>query len=135
MRIAVDTNIIISAGLFPDSGVGKALGHIAQKHNLILCQYTLEELEDVFDKKFINRKKYLNDFVKDLKYELIDIKITDYKKYPQVRDRDDILLLAAAIEADADIFMTGDKDFDEIKISKPKIIKPRDYIEEYMNKE
>jgi predicted nucleic acid-binding protein len=40
-----------------------------------------------------------------------------------------------AVDTDADIFMTSDKDFDEIKISKPKIIKPRDYIEKYMNKE
>jgi predicted nucleic acid-binding protein len=60
----------------------------------------------------------------------------DYKKYPQVRDKDDIPLLASAIEAEAeaeaDIFITGDKDFDEIKITKPRIMKPRNYIEEYM---
>jgi putative PIN family toxin of toxin-antitoxin system len=36
----------------------------------------------------------------------------DYGKYPQIRDKDDILLLASAIETNADIFITGDKDFD-----------------------
>jgi predicted nucleic acid-binding protein len=56
----------------------------------------------------------------------------DYGKYPQIRDKDDILLLASAIETNADIFITGDKDFDEIKIIKPKIMKPREYIDEYM---
>jgi predicted nucleic acid-binding protein len=80
----------------------------------------------------MNRIEYLNEFVRDLNYELINIKIMDYKKYPQIRDRDDIQLLAAAIETEADIFVTGDKDFDEIVITKPKIMKPRNYIEEYM---
>ena len=41
-------------------------------------------------------------------------------------------LLAGAIETDADLLITGDKDFDEIKIESPKIIKPREYIEKYM---
>jgi putative PIN family toxin of toxin-antitoxin system len=132
MRILVDTNIIISAGLFPESLVGKALKHIIKNHNLILCQYTLDELQDVFLRKFLNRIDYLNEFVRNLKYELINIKITDYKKYPQIRDKDDIPLLASAIETNADVFITGDKDFDDIKITKPKIMKPKDYIEEYM---
>jgi putative PIN family toxin of toxin-antitoxin system len=132
MRILVDTNIIISAGLFPDSYVGKALKHILKSHNLILCQYTLDELRDVFQRKFSDRMDYLNEFVGDLKYELVNTKITDYEKYPQIRDKNDILLLASAIETDADIFITGDKDFDDIKIAKPKIMKPRNYIEEYM---
>jgi putative PIN family toxin of toxin-antitoxin system len=132
MRILVDTNIIISAGLFPESDVGKVLKHIIKNHNLILCQYTLDELKEVFQRKFLNRIDYLNEFVRDLKYELIDIKITAYRKYPQVRDKDDIPLLASAIETDVDIFITGDKDFDDIKIIRPKIMKPKDYIEEYM---
>jgi putative PIN family toxin of toxin-antitoxin system len=132
MRILVDTNIIISAGLFPESYVGKVLKHIVQNHNLILCQYVLDELEDVFQRKFANRIEYLNKFVRDLKYELINVKIMDYEKYPQIRDKNDIELLASTIETDADIFLTGDKDFDEIRITKPKIMKPRNYIEEYM---
>jgi predicted nucleic acid-binding protein len=92
----------------------------------------LDELKDVFQRKILNRIDYLNEFVRDLNYELINIKITDYKKYPQIRDKDDIPLLASAIEADADVFITGDKDFDDIKIARPKIMKPKDYIEEYM---
>jgi putative PIN family toxin of toxin-antitoxin system len=133
MRILVDANIIISAGLFPDSYVGKVLEHIMQNHNLVLCQYTLDELKDVFKRKFKDRIEYLNKFVRELKYELINTKIHDYKKYPQIRDKDDMPLLASAIESNADIFITGDKDFDTIKIKKPKIMKPRNYIEKYMN--
>jgi predicted nucleic acid-binding protein len=40
--------------------------------------------------------------------------------------------LAFAIEANIDVLITGDKDFDEIRIQKPKIMKARNYIDEYM---
>jgi predicted nucleic acid-binding protein len=41
--------------------------------------------------------------------------------------------LSAAIESNADIFITGDKDFDEINIDKPIIMKPRKFADEYMS--
>ena len=80
MRIMVDTNIIISAGLFPESDIGKVLAYIAENHKLVLCKYTLNELKSVFKRKFPDRIECLNSFVKNLKYECIDLKISDNKK-------------------------------------------------------
>jgi len=134
MRIIVDANIIISAGLFPESNVGKALAHIVKNHKLFLCQYTLDELKNVFKRKFPQRIGYFNKFIENLKYELINIDIKEYKKYPQLRDVDDVPLLAYAIESKTDLLITGDKDFDNIDIKAPKIMKPIEYIEKYMNK-
>ena len=37
-----------------------------------------------------------------------------------------------AIEAKVDILITGDKDFDDLNLEKPKILKPRKYIDEYI---
>ena len=133
MRIMVDSNIIISAALFPESSIGKILSHIAKNHKLVLCQHILDELSNVFKKKFPKREKYLNGFIKKLKYELVNINIKDLKNYPQIRDKHDIPVLANAIEAKANILITGDKDFEEIEIETPKIIKPVKYIQEYMN--
>jgi putative PIN family toxin of toxin-antitoxin system len=128
----VDANIIISAGLFPESTVGKVLAHVVKNHDLVICQYTLNELKNVFKNKFPERIEYLNKFIKKLKYELIDIEIKHYENYPKIRDNDDMPLLACAIETKVDILITGDKDFDEVMIEIPKIMKPREYIEEYM---
>jgi len=133
MRVIVDANIIISAGLFPESNVGKALAHIVKNHKLVLCQYTLNELKNVFKKKFPKRIEYFNKFIKELKYELIDMDIKEYTKYPQLRDVDDMPLLAHAIEAKTDVLITGDKDFDNVKIKTPKVMKPMEYIGKYMN--
>ena len=132
MRILLDTNVIISAGLFPKSTIAEALSHIMKNHKLVICQFTLNELSGVFKKKLPERKKYLNEFIEKLKYELIDIDIKDCKKYPQIRDIKDIPILANAIEAKVDLLVTGDKDFDEIVIKTPIIIKPSKYIQEYM---
>ena len=128
----VDANIIISAGLFPESNVGKVLTHVVKNHELVLCQHTLNELKAVFRNKFPERIEYLNKFVRKLKYELVDMKIIDYENYPKIRDNDDMPLLACAVETKVNILITGDKDFDEIMIKTPKIMKPREYIEVYM---
>jgi len=132
MRTMVDANIIISAGLFPKSIVGKVLAHVVKNHELVLCQYTLNELEDVFKNKFTKRMEYLRKFVRRLKYELVNVEIINYKKYPNIRDIDDLPVLANAIESKVDVLITGDKDFDDVIIDIPKIMKPREYIEKYM---
>jgi putative PIN family toxin of toxin-antitoxin system len=130
----VDANILISASLFPNSLVGSVFAHILKNHELVLCNYTLEEIKNVFQKKFPDRNKHLNRLIKNLKYEHIKYEIYNFEKYPQIRDIKDTPLLVYAIESKVNILLTGDKDFDEINIENLKIINPRKYIEEYMNK-
>ena len=129
----VDTNIIISASLFPETVVGMVFTHILKNNQLVLSQYTLDELKKVFQKKFPKRIEFLNIFLEKLKYEHVDIKIKDPKNYPQIRDIKDTPLLAHAIESKVHILVTGDKDFKEIIVKDLKIINPRKYIEEYVN--
>jgi len=132
MRILLDTNVIISAAMFPKSLIGEVIAHITKNHKLVICQFTLNELSNVFEKKLPERKKYLDEFIGKLKYELINMDITDFKKYPKIRDSNDMPILANAIEAKVDLLVTGDKDFDEIVIKNPIIMKPAKYIQEYM---
>jgi len=133
MRIMVDANIIISAALFPNSIVGNVLSHIVNNHELVICKYTLEEIDDVFKRKFPNRIKHLNKFIKNLKYELVKYKISDFNKYPKIRDIKDTPILGYGIDSKVNILLTGDKDFDEILIENVKIMNPRKFIEEYMD--
>ena len=133
MRIMVDSNIIISAALFPNSIVGSVFTHIIKNHKLVICEYTLGEIESVFKRKFPDRIKYLKIFIKKLKYELVKIKITDFNKYPKIRDINDTPILGYGIESKVNILLTGDKDFEEICLENFKIMNPRKYIEEYMD--
>jgi putative PIN family toxin of toxin-antitoxin system len=135
MKLMVDANVIVSSILFPKSIVAKAFSHMIDNNILVISQYTLDEIDDVFKEKFPHRIDDMKRFMKRISYELFILNKIDKKKYPCIRDIDDLPVLANAIEANIDIFITGDHDFDEINIENPKIIKPRKYIDEYMEKE
>ena len=52
MRVFVDTNVVISAMLFPNGKVAKVFSHLLEKHTVIISSYTKEECKEVFEKKF-----------------------------------------------------------------------------------
>lgn len=127
----VDANIIISTILFPQSIISETVKHIISYDTLVLCQYTIDEINEVFRKKFPHRINEMKIFMEKLPYKLFSLsKIVD-RKYPKIRDIDDLPVLANAIEANVDILITGDKDFDDVIIKKPRILKPREYLDGY----
>lgn len=69
MRVFVDTNIIISAILFPNGKVAQVFSHLLEKHTLIISSYTKEECEEVFEKKFPSKKEVLDIFFDDIGFE------------------------------------------------------------------
>jgi len=128
----VDANIIVSAILFPKSVIANVLIHLTDNYSLVLSKYTIFEVEDVFNEKFPHRIVEMKEFLQEIPYELFTLNKIKNKKYPNIRDIDDLPVLANAIESKVDLLITGDKDFDEIIIETPKIMKPREYIEKYM---
>jgi putative PIN family toxin of toxin-antitoxin system len=128
----VDANIIISAILFPNSIVAKAFNHLIENYNLVLSKYTIYEIEDVFNEKFSHRIMEMKEFMQKAPFELFENKKTENRNYPNIRDINDLPVLINAIDSKVDLLITGDKDFDDVAIKKPKIIKPRKYIDEYM---
>jgi putative PIN family toxin of toxin-antitoxin system len=130
MRIFVDTNVIISAILFPQGKVASVFSYIIESHDLIISSYTIKECETVFDRKFPTKRSFLDSFFNDINYELFETpKKINPKKYPDIRDVNDLPILVSAILSDADILITGDKDFEDIKIEKPLIFTPNQYFE------
>ena len=130
MRIMVDTNILVSAAFFPDGRAALALSLAMREHTLIVCDYVLEELQSVFVRKFPYKTESLGEFLSKLTYEPCDTPGVN-RNTPDMRDEDDRPILQAAIEADADAILTGDKDFHALKfdIVHPKIISPSDFLQ------
>ena len=71
MRIMTDTNIIISAFLFPNSLIRKLLEKIVVQDQLVLCSYIIEELYAVFKRKFPEEIDSLDFFLSELVFELV----------------------------------------------------------------
>ena len=63
-----------------------------------------------------------------LTLELVPIPTETDASEAQIRDLDDRPILRAAIEARADILLTGDKDFLESGVEHPRIMTPAEFL-------
>lgn len=126
MRILVDTNILISAILFPDSKVAKTLLYVTEHHEMVLCERNIYELETVLKRKKPDKLPDAKVLLAELSYELVPV--TDHSEI-LIRDMKDQPILNAAIYADVDIILTGDKDFLCLDIEKPKCMSVAVFLE------
>ena len=131
MRVLIDTNVLISAALnangIPYLAYKKAASY--PNHGLI-CEQNVDELKRIFNKKFPSRLTALDKFlsVALLTLELVTIPSDAYDTETQIRDVKDRTILRAAIEARADVLLTGDKDFLESGLEKPAIMTPAEFL-------
>lgn len=131
MRVMLDTNILISAFIFKSKIMNELIYKLSKNHEIIICSYTIEELKELVDKKFKVNKKILEEFLKDFPFTLVNSPYHIDNKLFEIRDDDDYIILHTAILENVDIFITGDKDFDNISIEKPKIMNATEFLEKY----
>ena len=73
MKILVDTNILISAILYPRSKPAEAFVYIAENHEMVLCSQNLAELREVLNEKAPQALPDAELLLKELPYELIPV--------------------------------------------------------------
>ena len=132
MRVMPDTNILISAGLFPSSHLAKTLMDIADVHTLVISTRIIAEMQRVVDMKFPQKKMVLDKFLCNLSFEVAYTPSEIDKSYPTIRDEKDYPILASALIADVDVFITGDKDFSALVIERPEILTITEFERVYM---
>lgn len=131
MRVLIDTNVLISAALsangVPYQAYVKAVTY--PNHGMI-CEQNVDEMKRIFNKKFPNRLVALDRFlsVALLTMELVPIPTDEDIAELQIRDVKDRPILRAAIEAGADVLLTGDKDFLESGVERPVIMTPTEFV-------
>ena len=126
MRVLIDTNILFSALLFPGSKPAKALYHVAENHEIVLCDQNIQEFREILTRK---APRFLPDaevFIAELPFELIPAVAHEEKL---IRDTKDQPILNAAILSDVDLILTGDKDFLSLNMGRPKCLTASDYLE------
>jgi predicted nucleic acid-binding protein len=57
MRVMLDTNIIISAALFPNSKLSKRTLELSDTHELVICDKVIAELREVITRKFPDKNQ------------------------------------------------------------------------------
>jgi len=123
VRVFTDANVLVSS--FSFEGVTRRLvALLVESHEIIVSPQVIEEFRRVSTEKIgVDPQKidaFLQEFIKT-----VEVIMPPYEERLDVRDPNDIDILAAAIKANADVLVSGDKDLLEFKESPIPVMKPR----------
>ena len=128
----LDTNVLISALLFPGAKMDAMMNSIFTQHQFVLSSYVVDELKSVVRRKFPKKESTIEKLLMTMSFEYVYtpseieiglFNIRDIKEYPVVY---------TAIIEDVDMLITGDKDFADIDIEKPEIMNPTEFMERFL---
>ena len=125
MKVMVDTNVIMSALFFPASVPAKALFLAARNYELILCDHIMEEIFDSVSRKRPDLLADADVLLAQLSYETITAPREPSKL---ISDPKDAPILNAAIIANVDIIISGDKHFRDLDLEFPKVLTPKQFL-------
>lgn len=132
MRVMLDTNIFISMIFFPSAQTRELARRLTESHQIVVCDYVIEELRLVTERKFLAKRKFLDRFFVELPFELVYTpKELDLNEFPEMRDVKDSPILATAIMEGIDVFLTGEKDFLVLDVEIPEILTMKEFLEQY----
>lgn len=132
MRVMLDTNILVSMVFFPSNQTRELAERLTNWHQIIICDYVIEELRLVTSRKFPKKRNFLDQFFRELPFELTYTpEMLDTGQFPSVRDEKDSPILATAILENVDVFITGDKDFLVLDVEVPDIMTMADFLERF----
>ncbi|MGC9322331.1 MAG: putative toxin-antitoxin system toxin component, PIN family, partial [Kosmotogaceae bacterium] len=118
MRVMIDSNTFLSGIAFDgmERLLLRALVH--SDHVLLLAKFSLSEVERVLRRKFPNTIEDYEDVLQSIDAEILPL--PDKSEVEQcieiIKDEHDAPILASAIKARPDVFVTGDKDFFEERV-------------------
>ena len=126
MRVLADTNILISALLYPKSNPAKALYHAADNHDFVLSDHNIAEFRRIAKGKFSKAHADIDLFLTELTYELI---LAPEAPQKLIADPKDAPILNAAIIENVDIIISGDKHFLSLDLERPKVLTAVMYLD------
>lgn len=129
MKVFVDTNVLVSAvatrGLCAD-----VFRSILAAHQLVVSLPLLDELKDVLQNKIGISPQVTSDYISLVTQDAMVSENTALADI-NINDKDDILILSTALNAKAELFVTGDRELLNLeKIQSMRIMSPRKFWEE-----
>ena len=128
MRVFLDTNVLVSAvatrGLCTD-----VLREVFVSHQIVVSGPLLAELKNILHTKIKIPQEIISDFIELLTQDSISSENTELSNI-DINDKSDILILSTALNGNAELFVTGDKELLELdKIQSMRIVSPRKFWE------
>ena len=132
MKVVFDTNILVSALVFPGGRADIALRRIIEeKDRLLLSKPILDELLGILARKFSRDAEELAHvavYLSDL-----SVVVKPRRRFAVLADEPDNRILECAVTGGAEAIVTGDKALLALKnFRKVKLLSLRDYLEEVL---
>lgn len=127
MRVFLDTNVLASAlgtrGLCAD-----VLRLVLAEHDLIIAEPVIEELRTVLRRKLAVPAAAIREVESFLRSYHVEPQPGELPQLP-LRDHPDLVIIASALAAKAEFFLTGDRELLEVgqKPEALRIMSPRDF--------
>jgi putative PIN family toxin of toxin-antitoxin system len=112
VRVFLDTNVLVS-GLTTRGLCSDVLELAVAEHELLTAEVVLTELNRILSRKFKIPQPRVDTFIRYLSQFHVEPLPRDLPSIA-VHDPADVLVLASALDARADILVTGDKDLLEV---------------------
>ena len=124
MKVFLDTNVLVSAvatrGLCAD-----VLREVLVSHQLVVSDQLFEELKKVLSNKLKVPQNLISEFIEILQQDS-HLSTPSVKLEIYIKDQDDLSILSAALDGNAEIFITGDNELLELqKVGRMDIVSPR----------
>ncbi|MDD3543912.1 MAG: putative toxin-antitoxin system toxin component, PIN family [Kiritimatiellae bacterium] len=128
MRVSLDTNVIASAtaarGLCAD-----LFRTVIEFHQLVVSDHLLEEIKRILGDKFHAPLELVEDLVCLLKQDAVRASVLPLADL-RLRDPADIAIVSSAINGNADLLVTGDKEIVGLaQVGRLRIVTPRQFWE------
>jgi putative PIN family toxin of toxin-antitoxin system len=127
-----DTNILLSAALFPNARIDAIIEYIVKNHTLILSDFVIEEFLEVANYEKFRKVPEAQEFLKKLSFTAYTTPKVSPLKDVSIRDDEDYDILFSAIKSKVGIFLTRDKDFLECGVSNPRMMTLNDFEAEFI---
>lgn len=127
MKILLDTNIIFSAFVMNSKFLKNLLCLcLERKHKMFIDDYSMNELNDVLNRKKINIERNVQIINNIMDIPMINFLVTNKENWhlQKVRDVKDERIISSAISNNIDVVLTGDKDLLVLKQLKICITNP-----------
>ena len=132
MRVMLDTNILISAVLFPGKSMDQFIQKISSEHQIVLSSYVIDEFKGVVKERFPDKLDAIDKFFAKMSYELVYTPEDIPDDMFEIRDKKDYPVLFTAVNESVDVLVTGDKDFTDVNGVNLEICTPQIFLEKYV---
>ena len=125
MKVFLDTNVLVSAvatrGLCTD-----VLREVLARHELMISAHLLKEPREVLHDKIDVPEPLISEFIQFIQQDACFAEASAIPDIPLKKDENDLLLISAAMNGKADLFVTGDRELIELqKTGNMEIVSPR----------